>query len=456
MKHLLPIVGILAIAATTGCGGSGGGGGVSTPAPVASNAPANGFPAAPPPGVTTTPGSSASAIFTIRIPGAGAPVTTASKTRRPDYVSIGTQSIQISLSSLNNSPFSSVAPVKLDLTVGDTEHCKSTANGGANLQLGSTARKTLQTTDSSLLCTIEFPTLPVGTDGFTLVTYDKTVENTPAPSDALSTNVVTAPIYVGTVSNIPVTLAGIISKLSVTLDQGTAPDYTNWLSSGTLENNNKIIITADDASGAQIIGSFPYQNVNNVTDAINISTNDVLGTIALATTTEPDPTTQSIDTYNYSGVALADGTDHITVADALDSTISATVPIHVKATPIDLTIDGVPLDALPLTFPSTYPLGGYSAQAGNDMKMVLTATETGWGTSTNPFTESQTCTGLNVALSGVGNSTVTITGLASQQRQPACTVTIGGGAAQSDVINFMLTGSANGGNFQVQSIQHKG
>ena len=494
----------MAIAAT-GCSGSGSSSSAMTPAVTPVNgAPTTGYPVAPP-GTTTTPSSHATAKFTIKVP-ASLLKSTASKARHPQYVSTYTQSIQIAMTSLNGTDYTSTLPVLANLAPGAPGCVPPTGPA---------------TADSGLVCTVAFPTLPVGADGFTLTTYSAPIAGTavapaaPAAATALSTNKVSGTILVGQTTDIPVTLAGIIGSVTVSLDQNTTADAT-WLTPGTPVNDKTIVVTAFDVAGGQIIGAAPYQvqngnlgaGVNGVTapDSIDISDNDIqVPTNATTLKVEPstvdnnsnggsvgsNPTTLSSTLlgnlsapnsavgYNYTGQGLPDTLDVITVTDHLKHSLTDSIPVRVNASGLILAnANPTPLDALlsdvaivpatpsapELAFPAhNAPTNTYYVSAGNDSVINATIQEAGWGTVANPFFTSDSCTGETVTLGTAPNAlttgtvptTVTIAGTSAQAAQTDCVITIGDGGSDLDTFHLNLTGTANGGNFQVQSVHNK-
>jgi len=390
-KILLPILGIIAIAAT-GCSGATS----NSATPVAAAVPTTGYPVAQPPGTTTSPASKASAVFKITVPNASS--TTASNARHPQYISTATQSVQISLTSVNSASYSLIAPVVANLTPG-SQNCSG----------------------SPLVCTVSFPSLPLGTDGFTVNTYDATS----ATGNVLSTATATAQIAVATMTNVPFTLQGIIKTLAVSVNSTLVP--------GTA-STDAVTVTADDAAGAQIIGSAPFQN-----GPIAVTTDDALGSVvvtsALSSIASPGNTS-----FAYDGTSIANNAEHII---ATDGTITASGPIPVATSTATLAQVGLPIDA---AFSGSNP---YAESSGTDSVLVVKATEIGWGSAlSHPFTVTNNC-GANVVVTNPSTDTFKLT--SGGTTAVSCIVTIIGGGASSDVINVSQAAGKNGANVQLQS-----
>lgn len=471
-KTLLSVLGIITIAAT-GCNSNGGTNSPQAVTPV-TGAPTTGYPQ-PGPGDTVTPASRASGKFTIHVPPAvanaasiahtAANVRVQSNSRKPSFISVHTGSILINMNSLNGSAF--VGPVQTTtLALTNTAQCTSDANATPPA-----------VSDTGFTCTVLFPTLPVGVDGFTLDTFASAT----GTGAVLSTNKVSASILVGQVTNIPITLAGVIASITLSLNQGTQP--INWLTPGTPGAVNPLVVAEYDAALDAILGAEPFQTAGNAADQLNVTDSDAIlapqttnaTAVANAILTSPATT----DSYSYTGQALTDSLDVITVTDAQTPTITLSLPIRVNATNETLTTVGTPVDALlngtagvvaatpaapELAFPlESNPSNTYTVLAGNDSTIVSTVTELGSGTATSPFAIGEnTCTGESSVLTvATGVTTLTMQGDGSTQGGATalvpvpCTITVIGGGSDVVTINLNLTGSANGGNFVVQGIHKK-
>ena len=382
-KLLLPILGIMAIAAT-GCSSSSG-----SATPTAIGAPTTGYPAVSPPGTTTAPASKASAVFTISVP---AKTASSSKARKPDYVSVNTQSVSIALTSVNGTGYSAVAPL--------SAACTTT-------------------------CTITFNTLPIGTDGFTVTTYNSTVANQ-APSAALSTNTVTATVAVATVTSVPLTLNGIISSLGVTVG---APSVVPGTAS-----THAYSIVANDVSGAQIIGSANYNN-----GPITVATDDTVGAISGLTTSLASPSSGL--TFSYNGTSIQN--THIS-ASVPNGVFPASAIIPVSNSTESLSTTATSLDAAPSTLTSA--AGTNNISTGGDAVQVIKVSQSGWGSAlSHPFTITNTC-GAGVGVTNTATDTFTLNSTAVTEN---CSVTFSGGGGATAAVSITQLAGVNGINVPV-------
>jgi len=388
-KLLLPILGIMAIAAT-GCSGNSG-----TATPTAIGAPTTGYPAVSPPGTTTAPASSASVVFTIQVPAK----TTAANTRKPDYVSSGTQSVSIALTSVNSTAFNAVAPKQVACT-------------------------------SAATCTVTFSQLPTGTDGFTVTTYSTATLANQSAANALSTNNITASVAVATVTTVPLTLQGIINSLGVTVN-------TPALVAGTSKTDG-VVVVANDQSGATIIGSATYNN-----GPIVVTTDDAFGAITgLTNLTSPAGT----ETLSYNGTSIP-ATEHVI---ATVGTITASGLIPITNSTESLSTTATSLDATPNALSSV--AGSTAVATGGDAIQVIKATQSGWGSAlSHPFTIGNTC-GAAVVVANPTTDTFTLT---SSAAAATCAVTFIGGGGATAVLNITQSASTDGVNVPVTSVNRK-
>jgi len=403
VKKFLPLVGIIAVA-MTGCGG--GASSNTSATPTVTGAPTTGYPVTQPPGTTSSPANGTSADFKIVIPNATASKT-AGKVRHPQYISSGTQSVVISLTSVNGLAYSAIAPVTANLTP-----------GSGNCVAG--------TGDTSLICTVSFVSVPMGTDGFTATLYDGLM----GAGDALSTNKTTADVLAGTVINVPLTLQGIIKTLAVNVG---APS----LAPGTV-SSHPVTVTGYDASGAQIIGSAPYNN-----GPIVMTTDDTNSAISGLTNL---PNAGGTESFNYDGMLIPTNTTHV-IASVGSITAEDVIPVTVSTETANVV--GLPIDAAFTGSASPYAISG-----GIDTNMVVQIAQANWGTvAGHSFTTTNNC-GSNMVVTA-GPSVDQFTIAAANTNAIACAVTVHGGGAQSDVLNFSLTNSKNGINAQLQSTNRK-
>ncbi|HTV93745.1 MAG TPA: hypothetical protein VMG98_13600 [Verrucomicrobiae bacterium] len=251
--------GLLAIATMTACGGGGGG---STP-----NLPQ----ATPTPTLAPVPTGDVRPTFTIVIPVSGG----ASK-NRPGYVSSATQSISITLTEVNGTPPGALT--------------------------GNPAITNINSTNCSGGCTVDGPPSPVGSDTFTLVTYDATG----AAGNELSTSSGTYTMTQGVNNAETVTLEGIPATLTL------AALPTTWSAGST--NSTAIGLTVADADGETITGTYANAVTVNDPDTNGDGTRVVSGSCpgtyptgntAIAATSAQFTSSASAATFCYGGLAQA-------------------------------------------------------------------------------------------------------------------------------------------------------
>ena len=409
-KILLPLLGVIAIAAT-GC--SGGGAAATTTSLPTAAAPATGYPSGPPSGTTTTPSTASSVVFTITVPTNG--TSSSSAARRPDYVSTGTQSVKVALTMLNGSAYSA--------TPAQTKACTST-------------------------CSLTFAAVPVGVDGFTVTTYNSTVALQSAAT-ALSTDYATATVVTATTTSLPMVLDGIPAAIS-SMTFATTPVIP-----GTAVPSDTVSFMATDAAGKQIIGSAPFvtsANITNTTGNLNpitLTTNDTLGAVAIVTASLPNP--GSTGAFSYSGLNIATNTDSITAS--APGVTPLTVPIPVSASGISLSTTAVSIDATPATLSA---VTGTTAEAtGNDSIISIMPTQIGWGmtATTHPFTTSTTCPAGVLTITNPSTDTFVITSGATASA--GCNVTFTGGAGATAVLAITQTASGDGVTATISGVHRK-
>lgn len=239
MKHafrfvLLPTL-IAASFALSGCGGGGGGSAI-------------------PSGATIPGKTAASAVFQITVPA-----------KTPQYVSPNTQSVSITLVSVNGAPYTGSAVIA---------NISATAPGCSS-------------SGGTISCSIPVPAQP-GSDVYSVSMF----AGTNATGATLSAGQTTATITAGVLNTIPVTMNGTIDSITVSLGtaspvQGTAADFP-------------VTITAKDASGATIVGPGNYNN------PITLSNSDTSGATSLSTTSVAAP--GATVTLHYTGAAFSGAT----------------------------------------------------------------------------------------------------------------------------------------------------
>lgn len=214
---------VLALLLLTACGGGGG---------------SHAVPPAAAPAPSPTVNASSTARFTLTIPAS----TTSSTTRAPKYISANTQSVVITLISVNGHPFTGTS-----------------AETAANLNTSNPA-----CTGSPLTCSIAVPAA-AGTDVFTVSLYDaqqtSTSPATPA-GNLLSTASVTITVTAGQNSApaTPLVLSGVPTTIvaAFATDAVTTQHVSGSVASGFSIVGNQpytLTVSTEDASGATIVGN---------------------------------------------------------------------------------------------------------------------------------------------------------------------------------------------------------
>ncbi len=328
LPRALAVASILVLA---GCGGGGGGSSATPPAPAPS-------PTAKAPG----PQPAGKATLTIAIPR----VVPAASARAPRYVSPNTTAIDVTVNSVDGN---TTLPAGVPR---DTVTQLSTAPGG-NCTVGSAGET----------CTIAI-SAPAGSVSYSFTLLDNA---SPTPHQ-LATNTLTYAIAPGSTPNLQAPLDGIVASVQI-----TAPAF----SAGT-SYSGPLVVTAYDASGAQITGSQPYWKPFDLTDGdgsgnTSLTANGRTGsTVTLGT-----PNDGVI--INYNGQA----TDTFTISSSGGSLPpsgggSATVPA--TASPHGITVTGTTNGDAAHGVPSSAPNYGkptlFFVTPGQSES--FTADETGW------------------------------------------------------------------------------
>ncbi len=252
-KFILAAIVTAAASLIVGCGG---GGGTQTvpakPAAAASNVPA--------PAATATAKAMSSAVFTLTLPNAASATATH---RSPAYVSTGTQSIAISAT------IGSATPVPVV----------------ANLSATSPA---CATTTAGLTCSVAVPA-PVGTDTFSVTLYSG--QN--ATGSVLASGSISAAVTALVANTVPITLSGTVATATIVVQNGNA------VVPGTAPTSLPVIVTAKDASGATIIGTY--------TNALTLTDSDTTTVTALSATSVPSSSTAIALAFTPGNGALPNG-----------------------------------------------------------------------------------------------------------------------------------------------------
>ncbi|MEA2665497.1 MAG: hypothetical protein QOI11_2441 [Candidatus Eremiobacteraeota bacterium] len=400
----------LAVAALfllAGCGG-GGGGGVA--------------PITTPPG----PGHPALQQATLKI---SFPVNpgTASSARSPQYVSPNSNSIKITVNTVNAAaPESWVTPnpfVATLTTTGGSPNC--TVAGGTET------------------CTVANVPAPPGTVNYTFGVY----ASTDGSGTALATATVNETVVQGTLNTFTVTLDGVATTLA------TNVTTTALTANSPLTQND--IVQVKDPSGARIVGTAPFDNGATVT----VTNNDTSGQTSLVAGTGGGSATSCVgntctlshgaDTVNlvYTGRAVAGSggpppVDSFTVTASSSGLTTATANLTITDLPI--TFDVTTLDDAAhggqAGDPNFNQLTLFFAATGNSAG--FTASELGWSNApySQSFTTSTTCGSGGSAIATYTPSTGTSFTVTSQN-PGICKITVSDGVGQSKDLWISVTTS---------------
>ena len=263
------VLAFLAVAALCSCSG---GGSVApnvarTAVPVSTGAP-----------VTSSPGASvpdASARFTITVPKA-ASAASVRDGRSPKYVSSSTQSVVITLVSVDGTAYTGTpSEIASNLT---------TANSACS--------------GSPLTCTVAAPAVG-GTDVFSIATYDaqqtSASPQTPA-GNVLSTATTTVAVTAGQANAVTtaIVLGGVVSSVDVALSPGTVTE-------GTPVSSIAVAVNVRDADRNIIVGSYVDANGNPLT--VDLSDSDGTGATTLSQTSVSS--SSNAVTLSYTGANIA-------------------------------------------------------------------------------------------------------------------------------------------------------
>jgi hypothetical protein len=327
MRRFFAFAGILTLAA---CSGGGGGGTV----------PGSGTPTSNPP-----PAQYEKPSFTIKIPKREKIVA-----RRPHFISSGTQSITITITATTNSG-------GLPSTTSVTSNINSTNCGGG--------------------CTVSGPPSPIGTDTFSLTTYDATN----AGGNALDTNSLQIVVQQGKNNSGNVTLQGIPKKIVVAASP--PPNFSAGTSNSTTiggPTNSGITVSAEDADDEVITGT--YANSVTVSDidtngdgtSLQVSTCPTYptGNTPVSPTSLTFTSDTSAGTFCYGGLAENPVPLNATATGAtlgrlyIQPTLSAPVYVSGSGTPSTVVVGDNPPDVQLIALTGTGSTGS------------ATFTESGW------------------------------------------------------------------------------
>jgi hypothetical protein len=317
--------------------------------------------------------------------------TAAAAKRRPQYLTTRVQSVRIAL---------------------------NTVNGGAP-PAGLTTNVTTNITLSACPCTIPGPSVPPGTDTFTLTTYDAQSGSGNVISTASPSYTITA----GTVNDNTVTLNGVPATLAIS-GVATATAGTAFASP------QSFTVNAKDADGNTILGTYAVP--------ITLTDDDASGATAINTAGADSPPSGELigssdtATLGYNGRAISPVTISASASGA--SSASATFAPALQA----IAYSG------PVS--SGNPEIDLFATSGNGSSDTFTASEL--GLTNTPFNGT-----LNVSLAGgCGNiatvspasgTAFTISAVAIPSAG-SCTLTIGDGFGQTKAVTLTYTTSSFG------------
>jgi hypothetical protein len=288
-------------------------------------------------------------------------VTPASSGRRPLYVTNAVTSVKITLTSVNGSaPPANIAATTSNITVANCP------------------------------CTVAGPSVPPGTDGFTLTAYD-------SASNVVSTATPTLKIVTSQTNTETITLNGVPVSFHV-----TPPSATAGTAFGTPQ---AISVTVLDADGNTIMGGYA--------NPIALTNGDASGATTLATSGADSPgpsqllSSSDAATLAYTGLAIAPATIGASATGATANNGSFAPALQPVATNATAGVFTLPFVGTPHT-------------------ATLTASEAGWTNApyNKPLTvtQSASCTGV-ATISGT-TSPYTVTMAPGATQGATCTVTL--------------------------------
>ncbi|NNM99479.1 MAG: hypothetical protein HKL91_06760 [Candidatus Eremiobacteraeota bacterium] len=358
---------LLFVFALAACSGGGGGSPIGTPS----------TPAPPPPpgngGTTTIP-----THFVIGAPPSS--TSALSGSRSPQYVPTTVQSVTIALDTVN----------------------------AASPPSGLTTTATDNISAPSCPCVVNGPSVPPGSDGFTITTYD----HTGGTGNAISVATPTIAITAGTTNNVTITLAGIPKTLAIS----GIPSA----SAGTVLSATALTVAARDADGNTITG--PYAS------PISLADGDTTGATTLATSGSDSPPSRELlsstdtATLAYTGLAILPATLTASATGATNGTAIFAPTLH------PIVYSG------PLNGSSNAELDFY-ATSGTGSTLSFTASELGWTDS--PYNKMLTLAPASGCSAILDSATSTLSGttftenVAASPSAGTCTATLSDGVGQS-------------------------
>lgn len=241
--RLRHVAALLVAALLAACGGGGGGTPSSLPAaPTGSGAPAN-------------------AQFTITIP----PKAAQSVPRNPKYISASTESVVITLVSVNGNPYASTTTAPASLATNLTPSSPNCAPSGGNL-----------------VCTAA-ATAVAGSDLYSIATYDATQTSTSPTTPAgnlLSQGSTTLTVTTGQTASTTLALNGVAASLAIAFTTNAHVSGSQGAGYAIVGNQPRTFtVTAMDADGNTIIGpGAPTYTVSSGSAAVAIASTATAGT----------------------------------------------------------------------------------------------------------------------------------------------------------------------------------
>ena len=289
---------------------------------------------------------------------------TAASARRPQYVTAGVQSVTIKLTSVNGTPFTAAS---------------GTATNNVNL--------------ATCPCTIAGPSVPAGSDGFTLNAYDG--QN--GSGNIISTASPTLTIVAGQTNSEMITLNGVPASFTISPPAAAA---------GTAFGGPQpVSVTVKDADGHTIMGAY--------TTPVSLADADTSGATTLTTSGSDNPAAGKLlssgdsATLAYSGLAIAP----VAITAAANGATNGSGDFAPVLQPIATTLTGMS----PLI-----PLSRYATSA------TFTASEPGWTNApygkTLTITPAPACSTVGAVTPGSGTAFTANSAMGAVQG--SCTVTI--------------------------------
>ncbi|MGP6192420.1 MAG: hypothetical protein ACLPSH_20700 [Vulcanimicrobiaceae bacterium] len=365
------ILALLALAGISACSGG-------SPSSTAGGLPNVGTPGS---GASSPASASTTARFTITVPAASASAT--ASTRKPAYVSTATQSVVITLTSVNGTAYTgSSATIASNLTTSNP-NCSG----------------------SPLTCTVAAPAVP-GSDTFLVSTYDA-LQTSTAPSSPAGNLLSTATLSVTVSANIAntVTTPLVLSGVPASIALSSLPAAT----AGTSLAATAFIVAVRDAGGNTIVG--PYTN------PVTLSDSDTSGASTIATSGSDSPSpgqllsSSDVAKIAYSGLAIPPAT----IAAASSGATGASATFAPTLNPIGPSTlgGGVPVNELGATTPATF-----------------TASEVGWSDHGQSFAASLSGCSSLATVSPASGTTFTAA-LVANPTAGSCSLTLRDGVGQS-------------------------